>query len=292
MWQRTMGIERTQVIGTLAELGVADILDQGPMTAAEIATRLSVDRDALHRVLRAAAVDGVLRIDRRGRFALTRLGRVLRSPGPGSLRPSARYMALDSTRDAWGGLTGSVRSGRSAFRRVHGTSIWDWYADHPDEERLFASAMRSMTELDAMGFAGASLWPQQGTICDVAGGAGTLLAALLADRPALRGVLVEAPAVLAEADPYLSRKGVRDRVELVEGDLFGQLDAKADVYVLKNILHDWDDETCSRILATVRGHDGPRVQSGGGRADPGPQPPPSIHLAVRRPDAHPGRGRP
>ena len=243
MWQRTMGIERTQVLGTLAELGVPDILDEGPMTAKELAARVSVDADALHRVLRAAATDGVLKLDRRGRFALTRLGRVLRSQGPGSLRPWARYMALDSTRNAWGGLTESVRSGRSAFRQVHGTSIWDWYTDHPDEERLFAAAMRSMTELDALGFAAASMWPQEGTICDVAGGTGTLLAAVLADRPRLRGVLVEAPGVLAEADPYLSQKGVRERVELVEGDLFGELEAKADVYVLKNILHDWDDET-------------------------------------------------
>ena len=252
VWDRTMGIERTQVIGAIAELGVADALAGGPLTATELAPRVGADADALHRVLRAAAVDGLVRLDRRGRFRLTRLGRTLRDDAPGSLRPWARYMALESTRAAWGDLTESVRTGRAAFARVHGTSVWDWFAAHPDEERLFASAMRSVTEFDAPALAAASIWPDSGTVCDVAGGAGTLLAAILADRPGLRGVLVEAPGVLAEADNFLTGRGLRERVELVEGDLFGELRADADVYLLKNVLHDWDDATSARILATVR----------------------------------------
>jgi hypothetical protein len=145
-----------------------------------------------------------------------------------------------------------VRTGRAAFPRVHGTSVWDWFAKHPEEERLFASAMRSMTEFEAPSLTTASVWPEEGTLCDVAGGAGTLLAAILADRPRLRGVLVEAPGVLAEAEPHLAARGVGDRVELVEGDLFGDVSARADLYVLKNILHDWDDATSAKILANVR----------------------------------------
>jgi len=224
MWDRTMGIERTQVIGALAELGVADALDSGPLTAVELASRVGADADALHRVLRAAAVDGLVRLDRRGRFRLTRLGRTLRSDDAASLRPWARYMALRSTGAAWGDLTESVRTGRSAFRRVHGASVWDWFAEHPDEERLFAAAMRALTEFDAPAIAAAEFWPERGTVCDVAGGTGSLLAAIIAERPELRGVLVEAPGVLAEAD----------------------------VYLLKNVLHDWDDETSAKILAAVR----------------------------------------
>ena len=252
VWMRTMGIAHTHVIGTMAELGVADAMDGRALTAAELAPRVDADADALHRLLRAAAVDGLVRLDRRGRFRLTRLGRTLRSDVPATLRPWARYLALDSTRTAWADLSESVRTGRSAFRRVHGTSVWDWFAAHPDEERLFAAAMRSVTESDAPAVATASLWPDQGIVCDVAGGVGTLLAAVLAHRPGLRGILVEAPGVLTEADPYLREQGVRDRVELVEGDFFGEVDARADVYVLKNVVHDWDDETSARILATVR----------------------------------------
>jgi precorrin-6B methylase 2 len=252
VWDRTMGIARTQVIGAIADLGVADELARGRMTAAELAPRVGADPDALHRLLRAAAVDGVVRLDRRGRFRLTRLGRTLRGDNPATLRPWARYMALRSSREAWGDLTESVRSGRAAFERVHGSSGWDWFAAHPDEERLFASAMRSMTEIDAPSVAAAGVWPDDGVVCDVAGGAGTLLAEILVTHPRLRGVLVEAPGVLAEAERHLASRGVRDRVELVEGDLFGEVRAEADVYVLKNVLHDWDDATCARILAGVR----------------------------------------
>ena len=251
-WQRTMGIGRTQVIGAMAELGVADELDSGPLTAAEAAPRVGADSDALHRLLRAAAVEGFVRIDRRGRFRLTRLGRTLRTGTDDSIRPWARYMNLESTRSAWGDLTESVRTGKAAFPRVHGTSVWDWFAKHPDEERLFAAAMRAMTEFEVPSLAAAPVWPEEGTVCDVAGGAGTLLAGILTERPRLRGVLVEAPGVLAEADPYLTERGVRDRIELVEGDLFGKIEAEADLYVLKNILHDWDDATSAKIVANVR----------------------------------------
>jgi hypothetical protein len=252
VWDRTMGIERTQVIATIAELGVPDLLGSERATAAQLAERLDVDADALHRVLRVATLDGLLRMDRRGRFRLTRLGRTLRSDAPSTLRPWARYMALESTRTAWADLTETVRTGRSAFERVHGMSVWDWFAAHPEEERLFAAAMRSITELDAPALAASSLLPDEGVVCDVAGGAGTLLGAVLVERPKLRGVLLEAPGVLEEAEKHLTERGVRDRVELVQGDLFGEFHAEADVYMLKNILHDWDDATSATILAGVR----------------------------------------
>jgi hypothetical protein len=252
-WDKTMGLGRTQVIGAIAELGVADVLaSEGPLTAADLAARLDVNADALHRVLRVAAVENFLRVDRRGRFKLTRLGRTLGSDSPITARPWSRYMALASTRNAWGDLDESIRTGRSAFERVHGMSVWDWFAAHPDEERLFAAAMQSITEFDAPALAESSLLPDTGTVCDVAGGVGTLLAEVLAGRPELRGVLVEAPGVLKEAERYLSGRGVSERVELVEGDLFGELSAEADVYLLKNILHDWDDATGAKILAGVR----------------------------------------
>jgi hypothetical protein len=253
VWDRTMGVGRTQIIGVIAELGVADELGSGALSAADLAKRFDVDADALHRVLRAAAVDGLLRVDRRGRFKLTRLGKTLRSDSPATLRPWARYMALKSSRDAWGDLEESVRTGRAAFGRVHGMSVWDWFAAHPEEERLFAAAMRSITEFDAPALAASDFVPDTGTVCDVAGGAGTLLAEVLAARPELQGVLIEAPGVLAEAEEVLSGRGVRERVKLVEGDLFGELPAVgADLFVLKNILHDWDDATSARILTGVR----------------------------------------
>ena len=253
VFDKTMGIGRTQVIGAFASLGVADVLaSEGRMTAPELAARLEVDADALHRLLRVAALDGLVRLDKRGRFRLTRFGRTLKSDAPATLQPWARYMALRSTREAWGDLEESVRTGRAAFERVHGSSVWDWFAAHPEEEQLFAAAMRSITELDGPALAKSSLWPDEGVVCDVAGGAGTLLAEVLVQHENLRGVLVEAAGVLREASKHLGARGVLERVELVEGDLFGDLDARADVYAMKNILHDWDDQTCARMLASVR----------------------------------------
>jgi hypothetical protein len=252
LFDKTVGIARTQVIGAVAELGVADELGRGGATAAELARRLNVDEDALHRVLRAAAVEGIVKVDASGRFRLARLGRALRSDDPKNVRAWARYIALPSTTSAWAGLPESVRTGRSAFRHRHGMSVWQWFAEHPEEERLFARAMRRLTEEDAPAVVAAYPWPQSGTVCDVAGGVGTLLAAVLEARPGLAGVLVDAAGVLAEAEGHLRERGLRERVELVEGDIFERVEARADVYLLKDVLHDWDDEASARILATVR----------------------------------------
>jgi hypothetical protein len=135
---------------------------------------------------------------------------------------------------------------------VHGRSVWEHLADHPDEERLFAKAMRKFTELDVPAVAQTYPWPQEGTVCDVAGGVGTLLGGVLRSRPGLMGVLVELPGVLEEAERYLASLGMRDRVTLTEGNMFERVDARADVYLLKDILHDWDDERCHTILRNVR----------------------------------------
>src|SRR3954469_15605568 len=232
LFDQTIGIGRTHVIGTIAELGVADLLAERAQTAEELAPQLGVDADTLHRVLRAAAVEGLVKMDRRGRFSLTRLSRPLRSDSPHTLRDWSVYMASKSSTAAWADLTESVRSGNSAFPRVHGMSIWQWFAEHPDEERAFAAGMRRITEELAPSIVAGYDWPRDGVVCDVAGGVGTLLAAILRKRPDLRGVLVDGPGVLAEADTWLKSQGLRDRVELSEGNIFEQVQAEADVYLL------------------------------------------------------------
>jgi O-methyltransferase domain len=251
VFDASIGTGRTQVLGTIAELGVADALAGGPQTAEELASRLEVDADMLHRILRAAATEDVVRLDRDGRFSLSRLGKVLRSDHPRTMRPWTRYIASRSCTEAWAELTPSLRTGEGAFRRVHGKSVWEWFAEHPEEERVFAATMRRMTEDVAPAVVAAYPWPERGSVCDVAGGVGTLLAAVLRERPGLRGVLVDAPGVLEEAEAHLAQMGVRERVELVEGDIFGRLEARADVYLLKDVLHDWGDEACAQILGNV-----------------------------------------
>ncbi len=251
-WEHALAFTETRMLGAVAEHGVADVLAERPATAAEIADRLALNADALHRVMRALAVRGFFRLDRRGRFRLTRMGQALRSDRPDAIRPWILYLNLESTQRAWAAVGDTLRTGEPSFPAVHGKSIWAHFAEHQDEERLFATAMRRLTMLVGPEIAAAYPWPERGTVCDVAGGVGTLLAAVLRERPDLRGVLVDVPGVLAEAEEHLRRDGLRDRVDLREGDMFERVDARADVYVLKDVLHDWDDERCARILATVR----------------------------------------
>jgi hypothetical protein len=253
VFERAMAIGGGHVIATVAELGVCDVLAAGgPQTAEQLAPQVGADADALHRLLRAAAAMDVVRLDRRGRFRPGRLAGGLRSDAPRSMRPWARYMGSAATSGAWAGLTESVRTGEPAFPRVNGRSVWDHFAAHPEEEAQFAASMRALTELVAPSVVARWDWPPEGVVCDVGGGVGTLLAAVLDARPGLRGVVVDAPGVLAEAQAFLAARGLRERVELVAGDIFTGVEARADVYLLKDVLHDWDDERCARILAVVR----------------------------------------
>ena len=251
----------SRALGTFAELGLADELAKGPATAQELADRLDLDADALHRTLRLLALRGFLRLSADGRFRLTRLGQVVREDHPKSIRSWLRYIMRDSTQLAYAGLTDTVRTGEPSFPAVHGRSVWEHFAQTPEEEQLFASAMRRLTEYDLPSITGGYPWPDSGRVCDVAGGVGTMLAGILRAKPGLQGVLVDAPGVLAEADGYLKAHGVRDRVELSEGDMFAGIEAHADVYTLKDVLHDWDDERCLTVLRTVRAAmpDGARV---------------------------------
>ena len=248
VWLASTGTMRSWLLGAVCELGVPEALADGPATAADLAGRLDLDADHLHRALRALTLDGFFRLDRRGRFRLTRKGRALRGDELGSW---LRYLALDSTQRAWAGMADAIRTGEPAFPAVHGRSTWDHFAANPQEEQLFAQTMRRLTQIDLPALVAAPLWPETGTVCDVAGGTGTLLAGVLRARPRLRGVLVEAPGVLGEARGHLDREGVAERVELREGSIFEHVDAQADVYVLKDILHDWDDPRCAQILGVV-----------------------------------------
>jgi hypothetical protein len=247
LWDLSMAFARSRLLAAVVRHGVHEELARGPATAATLAERRGLDADALHRVLRALAVDGVVRLDRRGRFRLTRVGRRL-----GHLADWIIYLDDPSTQAAWAGLGDTLRTGEPSFPATHGRSVWRYFAEHPELEARFASAMRSVSEIVLPFVAPAYPWPERGTVADVAGGVGTLLEAVLRDRPDLRGVLVDAPGVLREADGFLTRAGVRDRVELREGDIFERVDAEADVYLLKDVLHDWDDERSVAILRIVR----------------------------------------
>jgi hypothetical protein len=241
----------TRVAGALCELGVIDALGERRRTAADLAAELGLDEDTLHRTLRLAAAQGIGRLDRRGRFSLTPAGLALRSGATPTIGPWARHLNTEAVQRSWAALPEAIRSGEPSFPSVYGKSVWQHFAEHPEEEQLFAESMRELTALSLAWIVTGYPWPERGVVADVAGGSGPVLAALLKARPELRGILIEAPGVLAEAEMHLERAGVRERVELREGDIFEGVEADADVYTLKDILHDWDDERSLRILRTV-----------------------------------------
>jgi len=241
------------LLSALAELGVADELVAAPRRAEDLAVLVGADADALHRALRAAAVMGIVRAGRDGRFHETRLTKPLRSRHPSAAREWCRYVASPAVQAAWADLACSLRTGEGAFRRVHGTDMFSWFDDHPDEQRRFSAGLGGLTRAEAPMIVAAYPFPERGVVCDVAGGTGVLLAAILRARPNVRGILIESASVLREAEAWLTDQGLADRVDLVEGDIFGTLTATADVYVLKWIFHDWDDAACSHIAKNVVG---------------------------------------
>lgn len=249
---RSIGFAPAFTMRALAELEIPEALGDRRRTAQEIADEKGLNADALHRVMRYAALHGLLKLDGKGRFRLTRTGAVLRADHKHSMRSWVLYLTSRATQEAWFGLTEAVRTGEPAFPATHGESVWTYFEKHPEEERQFAEGMRRITEVDVPSIVAGYPWPDSGTVCDVGGGIGTLLAGVLKARPGLKGVLVDGQGVLREAEGHLERAGVRDRVELSPGNFFESVTAKADVYVMKDILHDWDDERCLQILRTVR----------------------------------------
>lgn len=248
------GMQRTKLAGALVTSGLADALGEGSRRPDELARELGLDADVTRRIVDGAVAARLMRLDRDGRASLTRLGGPLRRDHPYSVASWMAYQAAPARSDATSHFATQLREGAepSGHRRSFDKSIWEWFGEHPEAGAEFGHAMRELTAIDLGALARAYPWPRRGTICDVAGGIGTLLAAILDRRPRARGVLLEDGAVLDEAEGFLRERGVADRVERRRGDLFGELDATADVYVMKWILHDWSDDACRGILARVR----------------------------------------
>ncbi|MGI8864871.1 MAG: methyltransferase [Solirubrobacteraceae bacterium] len=254
LWDLVAGMQRTKLAGVLVTSGLADALGEGWRQPRELALSLGLDEDVTIRVLGAATAARLAQLDPQRGVRLSRLGAPLRSDHPSSISAWVAYQAAPANAQAYAQLEPQLRAGPepSGHRRAFDNSIWEYFSEHPEEGARFGAAMRELTAVDVAALARAYPWPRRGVICDVAGGVGTLLAAILKRRRGARGILIDSPEVLEEGRRFLGSKGLVERVELRPGDLFGELDARADVYVLKWILHDWSDEACRRMLARVR----------------------------------------
>ncbi len=228
MYFQTTGFGRTRVLGVIVDLGIADELGDLSLTAEELAARLGLHADALHRLLRAAATGDIVNLDDEGRFSLTRTGRVLRADHPFSMRDFVRYLNLRSTQEAWAAdaVAETLRTGEPTF--AHGARAVG-LGSLRRASRGEARVRRVDAARDRARPAGhrPRLPVARARHCVRRGRRDRDRS--LAARPGLHGVLVEAPGVLEEADSHLAGAGVRDRVTLVAGDMFAGIEATADV---------------------------------------------------------------
>jgi O-methyltransferase domain/Dimerisation domain len=242
----------SQAVSAAVELGVPDQLASGPRSVHEIAESLKVDEPSLYRLLRACADFEVFeeRADRV--FALTDLGVALRRDVPGSMRNLAMWTGSPADRHTWAGLAQSVRTGEPAFAAAHGQPFFEYLRDHPEVLDLFDAAMGEISYHMIASLIAAYDFSPFGTIVDVGGGRGAMMAAVLAANPGTRAILYDWPDVIAGAGGPLKDAGVRDRCELVHGDFFVSVPAGGDAYLLSGIVHAWNDEGAGHVLANCR----------------------------------------
>ena len=248
MLQLISGFWISRCIYIIAKLGLADLIEGGAKTAAELATATETHPASLFRVLRALASVGVMTQDGQDRVGDTPLLQTLRSGVPGSLRAFAMTELGEEHYPAWGELLHSVRTGGIAFDHAFGMDVWKYLAQHPDNAQIFNDAMSGMTTQAnealhaAYDFAGIS------TLIDIGGGHGGLITSILRRHPAMRGILFDAPPVIEGAKPLIEESDVADRCELVGGSFFEAVPEGADCHILKWIIHDWDDDQSVAIL--------------------------------------------
>ncbi|HEX8162269.1 MAG TPA: methyltransferase [Pyrinomonadaceae bacterium] len=250
--QMIFGAFVSQAISVAAELGIADLLAGQPQTVAALAAATATHERSLYRVLRTLASVGVFRETGEKVFALTPLAAPLRSDAPNSMRNGAIFMGAEWHWRVYGEMTHSVRTGKSAWSRAHGAEVFDYFAGHPEHGEVFNRAMTDMSAAAAAAITEAYDFRGVEKLVDVAGGHGYLLAAVLRANPGARGVLFDLPQVVEGAPATLEREGVRDRVELAAGDFFSSVPEGADAYMMKHIIHDWDDERALLILNNIR----------------------------------------
>jgi hypothetical protein len=241
----------SSAISAAAHFGIADHLESGPKSPKELASLTGTQERPLYRLLRATASVGVFTELEDGRFAQTPLSEPLRT----NAKPCARHMAMMLTDDwhirSWEQLPWCVETGKPASYKLNGVGMFDWMSQHPEKTGNFNQAMTDLSQGDAGAVVQSYDFSPFEHIVDVAGGHGTLLAAVLDQSPRSRGTLFDMPHVIegAKKAGILDRFG--DRCALEAGSFFESLPA-ADAYIMKFIIHDWYDPECIKILGQCR----------------------------------------
>ena len=241
------GYWKSQSIYAAAKLGIADLLITGPQTPEQLAAATNTDASALYRLLRALASIGIFEENEAGEFTLTPLAEPLRSDDPESKQALAIMNGEDQFRP-WCEIIYSLQTGKPAYDNIWGKSIFEFLSEHPEKARIFDKAMIGIhgrgtdAAIKAYDFADIKV------LADVGGGNGSNLISILQACPNLKGILFDVPHVVENARARIEQASLTDRCELVGGDFFQSVPAGADAYLMRHIIHDWNDEKSLQIL--------------------------------------------
>ena len=248
------GFISTHLVYAAARVGIADVLANGPLSADDVAAKVGSDPDATHRLLRACAAFGVFREGTDGRFGLTPLANGLRSGTRDSMLPVILMLGDTHYQGTWGQLAHTVETGRPGAEQALGMPMWDYLDHNPEFGATFNNAMTRLSALDWPAIKSAYDFTQFSTIVDIGGGHGQLLAFILDAAPGAKGVLLERQALIEEAEDHLRAAGVLTRCRTEAGSFFETAPSDGDLYVMRRVIHDFDDEQAAEILKNVRRH--------------------------------------
>lgn len=251
--ERSYGLIHSKALMLAAELGIADQLEQGPQTAEQLARVVDANPDALDRMLAFLVSAGLLGRARDGRYRNNAVSNRLRRNHPQSVRDWILFTGADWVWDIWNQLGHSIRTGESGTVKAHRVPFFE-YVSHlnPDAGAAFTRALAFYSRLQGPIVAAKYDFSAARRLCDVGGGSGILLAEVLKRYPNVMGLLFEVPEMLPAARETMAAQGLADRCEFVGGDFFESVPGGCDHYMMQAVIHDWDDNSCAKILGNVK----------------------------------------
>ncbi len=250
MMQMITGFWTSCCVYTAAKLNIADHIAEQPLSLSLLAEKTQTDQGALYRILRALCSVGVFTQNEQNEYQNTDLGNTLRDNVPGSMKAMA-IAQLGDHYSAWGDLLYSVRTGNIAFDHIHGMPIWKYYETHPDDGANFNKAMSGLTQAVIANILPVYDFNRYNNIVDIGGGNGTFLCAILRAATNSKGIVFDEPHIQAQGNNYIAQQGMEGRCSYAAGSFFETIPPGADLYMMKMILHDWDDEHSHRILSNT-----------------------------------------
>jgi hypothetical protein len=239
-------------VNVIARLSIADHVAAEPAGIGDLARTTRTNEDALYRVMRAASSCGVFKELEGRRFVHTPISEFLRSDHPQSLRPFVVFFPDPLHYRSYANLMHSVKTGETTGKVTVGKELFEYLKDHPEESAIFNAAMVNLTHMFVPAILEAYDFEGTQTLVDVGGGHGSVLATIIRRYPNMKGILYDLDHVIRGAEPYLKSAGVFERCRTIAGNFFDSVPSGGDTYIMKNIIHDWDDERALTILRNIR----------------------------------------